>query len=386
MKKLAGVFMILFIVACGGNNEEKVKKQIISKKEQIASLNQEIKNLNKELTDTSGKPRDVIPVVVKKMEPETFNHFVSISGSAESVNQAYISPETGGQIQEIQVEEGDKVQKGDLLVRLNTDVTQSNIDEVQSNLDLAKKIYKKQDTLWKQNIGSEVEYLQAKNNYYSLKAKLNSLRAQLDMSLIRAPFSGIVDQIYIKDGEMASPGMRLIQLVNLSRMKVVGEISERYLPNIEKGQLLTVRFPSYTNITIDAPIHRTSNVINPANRTFTIEVRFNNLDNKIKPNMMAVMEINDFSMDSAMIVPSNIIKKDIVKSKKGDFKKFLFVVRHEQGNKTAKKVYIETGRSYDNQTIVTEGLKNGDQVIIEGYNTVSTGTIVQVKNTKSKQS
>jgi RND family efflux transporter MFP subunit len=246
--------------------------------------------------------------------------------------------------------------------------------------ELAKEIYEKQEALWDQNIGSEVQYLEAKNAYESTKSQLNALQAQVEMSLIRAPFDGLVDNISVKEGELGVPGYPIIQVVDLSKLKLIADVSETYLPYIKKGQQISVFIPTYPDLDIKVPIHRTSNIINPANRTFEVEVRLNNRNNKIKPNMVATIKINDITIEDVIIIPSNVIKKDIVKTEKGDFKEFIFIVLETDSTITAEKIYVETSHVYNNDAVVSSGLKVGQRVIVEGYNTVSSGTEIKVLN------
>ena len=314
----------------------------------------------------------IVPVKTQKIVPETFHHFVNLTAKVIPVNYAFISPESPGQIKKISVEEGQTVQKGDLLVQLNSSVMEGKLKSTQSQLELAKITYEKQKDLWEnKKIGSEIQYLKLKTQYESLQEQVESLKSQIAMSQIRAPFSGIIDKINAKEGELASPGMKIIELVNLKSLKIIGDLSEKYLPSVHKGDSVDITFDTYPNLSYKAKIYRTGNMINSANRTFIIEVRINNKDNLLKPNMVSNITINDYTKDSAFIVPSIIIKKDFDKQ-------FLFVVAQKDSQKVAQKRYVETARSYKDKTLVTKGLKANEQIIVEGYNTVTNGTIVKL--------
>jgi membrane fusion protein (multidrug efflux system) len=380
MKTNLIIAAVIISVSCSTNNPESIRKKIISKKEQIARINQSIKKLEKKLyTDSTGmNPQFLIPVRIKKVNYEPFRHYIDVQGNIEAVEEAYISPEMGGQIKKIHVREGQRVKKGQLLVSLNTDVTESSIQEVKTSLELTKKLYDKQKSLWEQNIGTEMQYLEAKNAYEQTEARLKTLNAQLEMSNIRAPFNGIIDEIFRKEGELGTPGMQILQMVNLSKLKIVAEVSEKYMPSITKGKIIEVSIPTYPDMKLNVPVYRTGNVINPANRTFTIEVQLNNIGEKLKPNMFAVLKINDLTIDSAIIVPSNIIKKDILKTEEGSFQEFLFIAREKNNKAIAQKVYVETGEAYNNESVVKTGLKPEQKIIVEGYNTVSSGTEVRI--------
>lgn len=382
MKTNLIIAAVILSVSCSTNNPESIRKNIISKKEQIARLNQSITQLENTLykDSTAINPQFLIPVRIKKANYETFRHYIEVQGNIEAVEDAYISPEMGGQIKKIHVKEGQRVNKGQLLVSLNTDVTESSIQEVKTSLELTKKLYEKQKALWEQKIGSEMQYLEAKNAYEQTEARLKTLKAQLEMSNIRAPFNGIIDKIFQKEGELGIPGMQILQLVNLSKLKISAEVSEIYMPSITKGKMIEIGIPTYPDLKLNVPVYRTGNVINPANRTFEVEVQLNNRSEKLKPNMFAVLKINDLTLDSAIIVPSNIIKKDILKSGEGTFKEFLFIAEEKDDKVIAQKVYVQSGETYNNESVIRDGLKPGQKVIIEGYNTVSTGTEVKVLN------
>jgi RND family efflux transporter MFP subunit len=280
-----------------------------------------------------------------------------------------------GQIATIHVKEGQRASKGQLLVSLKTDVTESNIQEVKTSLDLANKMYEKQKDLWEQKVGSEVQYLQAKNQKESLEARLNTLRAQLDMARVKAPFAGIVEEIFQKEGELGTPGRQIIQLVNLNKLKLNASVSESYLSMVEAGDTVRVTFPAFPGMVKYLPISRTGKVIDPANRTFDIELAMRNPAEKLKPNMLAVVRLNDYTNPSAFVVPSNAISQDI----KG---KFLFTAQVTDSITLAEKVYVKPGKSYGNQSEIQKGLKPGDKVVVSGYNLVSSGSELNIKEVR----
>jgi RND family efflux transporter MFP subunit len=258
-----------------------------------------------------------------------------------------------------------------LLARLNTSITANTIEEVKTQLELAITLYEKQQQLWDKNIGSEVQYLQAKNNKESLESRLKTLEAQLDMAYIKSPIDGIVDLVNIEEGELAMPGFQIMQVINLSKMKIYAEVSEKYLPVIHKGDQVNLTFPTYPDLNMDVAVYRTGNVINLGNRTFPVELRIDNINKMLKPNILALMTFLDYSHDDALVVPSIIVKKDL----KGEY---VYVSRNVDGVDVAKKVYISTGRSYNDESMVLEGLQEGDKVIIEGYSQVTDGTEVKI--------
>lgn len=310
-----------------------------------------------------------IKVTLQQVLPKKFEHHFDVSGIIKAEQEAFISPEMSGQIRKIHVKEGDKVTKGQLLLELNTNVAESGIAEVKTALSLANIMYEKQERLWKQKIGSEIDYLQAKNQVESLEKKLETMKSQKNMGLVYAPFSGIVDKIYVKKGELASPGMRTMILVNLELIDIFADVSEAYIAKIKKGDTVMVRIPAYDTLFYNVPVHRIGNVINQDNRSFEVNIKLTNKDHKLKPNMVVIVQINDYVNDSAIVVPANIVKHEMNKA-------FLFIAKQTDSTLTAKKKYVKTGVTYDNNTEIISGLNINDKVIIRGYNKVSEGTII----------
>ncbi len=360
---------IVFVIGCSSSDKDEIKSKISENRKTIKALKKENLILENQLKGMSGDSiKFKLPVVVQVINKRVFKHFIQANGLLEAVQSANISPEVPAQIREIHVEEGERVNKGQLLVSLNSNTLANAIKEIQTNLELATDVYNKQKSLWDQNIGSEIEYLQAKTNKEALESALKTQKSQLELYHIRAPFDGIVDNIISKEGELSSPGAVILQFVNLKQMKVNAEVSEAFVPYVSKGDTVELSFSTYPDLIIEAPVSRTGNIIHPQNRTFNVQVVLKNNDELLKPNMMTSLKINDYRADNALVVPSSIIKNDITG-------KFLFIVQ----NNEAKKVYVESGRSYQDETVIIKGLSEGDQIIVEGYNTVSNGSLVELR-------
>jgi len=367
-KILSVILLIFMATSC----QQDPKKELAELKGTLKETQKRIAELEAELnTDSSKVEVKSVFVDLIKIKTDTFIHYITITGSVESDNQAFISPEINGQIKEVLVKEGQHVKKGQALVVLNSEITQKTINEVQTNLELARTVYKKQKELWDQEIGSEIQYLQAKNNMESLEGRLETLKAQKRMATIKAPYDGVVDNLFQHEGEMASPGRQVLQLINLQKLKVYADMSERYLPYIHKGDMAKVSFPTYPNLKIEAPIYRVGNMINPANRTVRIQVNIKNTDNKLKPNIISNIELQDYFSDTAIAIPSIIIKQDI----NGDY---VFVAKNENGKLIAEKRYVQTGVSHNAKTLIVDGLKEGDKIIYNGYNLVRNGSQLKI--------
>lgn len=375
MKNLGLVLILALLASCnGGQNAGEITEKISDKEKKINELNMEINELKKELDSFSGEDsaKFKIPVRVKKLQPREFNHYFEASGVVEAVHEAFVSPEINGQIDDIYVDEGEVVSKGQVLAKLNTNVTDNTIEEVETSLELARTLYKKQKRLWEKEIGSEVQYLEAKNRVESLESRLETLRSQKKMAVITSPINGIVDNIFKKKGELGVPGMQLMQIVNLDELYINIDIAETYLPKVNTGDKVILQFPTYPDIKMEVPVHRIGNVVEPDNRTFTMELKIDNKDHMFKPNMVAVVKVNDFSADSALVVPAIVIKQDL----KGHY---VYTLSGREGELQAKKTYLQPGLSYNDETIVKQGLKTGDRVIISGYTQVSDGSDVTLK-------
>jgi RND family efflux transporter MFP subunit len=373
------LFLFFFLAACENNNEqnsdaENIRQKITEYNEQIVELNQKVSELERELEALGEAPQNRVrtPVTLTEVQPQSFDHYFNINASVEPVKYAMISPETSGQIKEILVEKGQRVKKDQELARLNTSVIENNISEIKTSLQLAQTVYNRQKSLWEQEIGSEIQYLEAKNNYESLQSRLKSLESQLDMAVMYAPIEGIVDDIFSKEGELAMPGNAVMQIINLDNIYINADVSESFLPNIEPNDRVILRFPAYPDYEERVPIHRLGNVINPENRTFRLQLRINNQNQKFKPNMVASVSIPSFSTDEALVIPSILIKQDL----QGHY--IFTAAKDENEDWIANKTYIERGLSGEGRTMIKSGISNGDLVINQGHNRVNDGTLISI--------
>jgi membrane fusion protein (multidrug efflux system) len=325
-----------------------------------------------EAPPASAAAAENLLVEVKTMAAETFEHFFAVNGSLEAIQDAFISAETSGQIQGIHVQEGQRVQKGDLLVSLNSDITRNAVAEVKNSLELARTVFRKRQELWEKKIGAEIQFLEAKTNKETLENRLGALQAQLDLAQVRAPFSGIVDKIFKKAGELAVPGLQLMQLVNLNRMRVNAEVAETYLGKIRQGDRIEITFPTYPGWSIEASISRIGQVVSAKNRTVLMQAVLDNRQEKMKPNMMVTLRCRDFSAPAALVVPAIVVKNDLAGT-------YLYTVEGEGAAVVARKLYVTTGLTEGNRTMVVAGLAPGQQVIVSGYNLVKNGMPVTVQ-------
>lgn len=372
-----GLFASMAIVGCSGHSEEgpeAIRQQITAYQAQINEITLKVNELERELERMGERPmsRNQLPVSVLEADLTTFEQYFNATSTVEAVQAAIISPETSGQIKEILVEKGQQVNAGQVVARLNTSVVENSIEELRTSLSLANTVYQRQKGLWDLKIGSEIQYLEAKNAVESLENRLNTLESQLQMAVMRAPFTGLVDEIFLKSGELAMPGMGVMNLVNLKRVYINADISETYLGSIQKGDLVKLRIPSYPDLVMEVPVHRIGNVINPENRTFRVQLLIDNPSGLFKPNMMAMMGITTKRIDDALVIPSILIRQDL----QGHY---VYIAGSNNGDQVAIKKYIERGPDGEGNTMVLKGIEPGDLIISRGNNQVVDGSLIRIE-------
>jgi membrane fusion protein (multidrug efflux system) len=373
MKNLLIACIIPLLFSCSAKDAEKGMNkadQLKQYKSELAILKTKISDLENEIRSTN-KEEETINVAIEKLSSSQFEHFIQVTANVEADKNITITPETAGNIISINVTEGQHVNKGDILGKLNTSQIQQQIDEVKTNLVLSTTIFERQERLWNQKIGSEIEYLQTKASKESLERSIKGLEAQKAMAIITAPFSGIVDEIHQKKGELASPSIPFAQLVNIDMVYVEGDVSESFLNYIKAGEVAELDFPAI-NYQTKAKINRTSNVIDPGNRSFKIRINLENPKHMIKPNLISVVKIKDYEVKDAMVVPSIIIKKDF----EGNY---LYVAKQEGKHLVARKTYVNVSKTYNNVSMIESGLSLGDQIITEGFSQVVNGSLISTK-------
>jgi len=332
---------------------------------EIIQLQQEIDVLDSvSATAKTGKL-----VTAQKAELKHFRHFIEMQGTATSKENVAILPEASGVIKQILVTEGQSVSKGQVLMILDDEALAKQIDEVQTGYELANTIYEKQKMLWEQKIGSEVQFLEAKNKKETAEKALERLNIQLSKFRVTSPINGTVDEINVNAGELASPQRQVIRIVNLDEVQVHADASENYISAVHKGDSVLVNFPAI-NVSKRTIIHAVGQVINPVNRTFGVDVKLSNADKSLKANLMAIMKVSDYENKKALTVPTKWIQQD------GN-QDFLYVAVTEGGKTIAKKRTVKKGNTYNGETEILEGLIAGDNVITEGSRDITDGEVVR---------
>lgn len=387
MKKLIlliGLPLILISCSEGKENsteavlESKDVEKIQQKRDELTSqmteVEAEIQKLDAKLKEIN--PERNIPLVTSyKVETEEFNHYLELQGNVETKKNVVLTAEMAGVLEKIYVEEGQKVAKGQVLARIDDGGLNQQLAQMQTQLELAKTTYERRERLWDQQIGSEIEYLQAKSNYEGQINAVNQMKSQVAKSAVTAPFSGVIDEIVTEQGNMVNPGQtQILRLVNLDDMYINSDIPETYISNVTEGKSVEVSFPVLGD-TVETKVRQTSSYINPNNRTFNAEIAVPNKKNNIKPNLTARVKINDYTNKNAILVPQNII------SENAEGQQYLYVLDEMEGDTAvAKRVIVETGKSQGDKIEILKGLENGDLIIKEGARSVKEGQAVKLIN------
>ena len=366
--------LIVAIVSCGGKDELAAKKeQLQEKKNELAKLKADISKLEKEIQEVDPEFNKTAEVLVASIpvNKKTFVHRIEVRGSVESRKNVIISAETMGRVERTHVKEGDNVRKGQVLITLDADVLRNNISEVETQLELATTVFERQENLWNQNIGTEIQYLQAKNNMESLERRLNTLRSQLAQYYVKAPFPGTVDKVAVKIGEMAQPGVPLVRVVNPREMYIHADVSEAYLGKIRPGDNVEVYFPIQDR-TFSSTITSVSKVINSENRTFRVEIDLPETnDFEFQPNQVVVTKMTDYEREEAIAIPTKLIQTD-------DEGKFVYVINNSDNQHKASKIRVKTGLNFNSETEILAGLTGGEMLIERGYRDVNDGVEVKL--------
>lgn len=372
------IFAILFLASCGGNsnpNDLAAKRTLLEKKKtELKNISQEIETLREEILKLDP-PKEKPPVLVslETLEPETIKRYTEIQASLMSEDFISASSELGGRLITMTAKEGQHVRKGQLLATIDLQTLKDQKAELETGMSLAKDIYDRQKRLWDQKIGTEIQYLQAKNTYERSQKSLDLLNTQLKKAYVYAPISGVVENVIIQSGEMSSPGMPIVQIFNPNKLKIVADVPESFLGKINRGDEVKIEFPAL-GIETTKHVSLVGRTIDPSNRTFKIEVNTNSMGNTLKPNLLAKIAFNDFTQKDAISVPLTLVQEEI------SGKKYVYTAKDENGKLLAEKSYVEIGESSEDKIIITSGLQTGDRIITEGARSVSQGATIQEIN------
>ncbi|TXB63926.1 efflux RND transporter periplasmic adaptor subunit [Vicingus serpentipes] len=385
-KSLSILAIVVFLFSCG-SKENKTVEEIVAENnlEEIRAKRAEIVDQQTlfaeqlEFIDTKIAELDSnkkIPLVTSFVVAEAiFNHYVELQGNVSTKNLLVIYPEFAGILTNVYVKEGDKVTKGQTLAKIDDGGLSQQLAQLQIQADLSKTTFERQERLWKQKIGSEMQYLQAKSSYEAQTKAVSQMQEQIEKTIVKAPFSGIIDDVISEQGSMVSPGgSQLMRILNLDNMYIETNVPEKHLTSITKNKNVEVEFPILGK-TIKSTIRETGNYINPANRTFKVEISLPNDNNEIKPNLTAKVKINDYTSEKALLIPQSII------SENAQGEQYVYVIKNRKGKDgIAEKAIITTGKTQGDVIEVLSGIENGTEMIIEGARSIQDGQTVKILN------
>ena len=359
----------LLLASCGGDSKDP-KAQLEKLKGEQAATQAKIA----ELEAKTGGPAvaAATPVSVMNAQPESFKSYLEVQGRVDFDQNATVGSRAAGSLTSIRVQRGDRVGRGQVLATVDASILDASAAELRTRLDLARTVYEKQKSLWDQQIGTEIQYLTAKNNYQALQRNLSTLNQQRALYSVVAPFSGTVDEVLPKLGEITAPGAPVVRLTSGTGGKILADVSEAYGNAIKAGDNAVVTIPDLGGEELPATVRVVSRSINATSRTFTVELRLKNARAAdLRPNMVATVRIQNYAAPNATVIPVDLVQHDELNS-------YVYVVAQEAGKAVAKKRIIKTGNTYNGKVEVTSGLTAEDKIISAGYQNLNEGQKVAV--------
>ena len=344
--------------------KSKNSKVLIERK---AALQADLTKINEALEKFEGKKEEAL-VEILTLSDTLFNHYLEIQGNVNTKENILVQPEFSGTLSTLTVKAGDRVAKGQILARVDDAGISQQLASLENQYALAKTTFERQKNLWDKKIGSEIQFLQAQAQMVSAQKGVAQIKAQLAKTVIRAPFSGTIDEVFVEKGQVVAPSMQgLMRIVNLGNMYVSTTVPETYIGKLKQGIEVDV-FLASLGKTYKGKVRQIGNFINPNNRSFGIEVSVPNPENLLRPNQVAKLKIIDYINKKAIVVPTNVIQED------AEGNKFVFTaVNTAENTATAKKIIVKLGQSSDNVTEIVSGLSAKDKIVTEGANTISDG-------------
>lgn len=376
MKKYITIIIFALLTgACNSRQDLKQKKESLSRlKDEMLVLNNKIKTLESEILKLDSSKKEENYILVSTVPPgrEIFEHRIEVRGEIQSRTNVLLSAEMSGTIESIRVKKGQKVFKGQILIVINAEIIKNNISELKTSLELANTLFDRQKRLWDKQIGTEVQYLQAKNTKESLEGKLKTANSQLAMSTIKAPFNGTIDNLPVNEGELASLGQPLVRIMNPKDMYIIAEVSEAFIGKISKGDEVMINFITQ-NQESNSVITSISQVIKAANRTFSVEIKMPNIKISTQPNQVVIISIRDYKAENAITLPTNILQRDKIGN-------FLYESTEKEGKFIAEKIYVNLGKTFNGKTEILSGLNGHENIINKGFRDAVDGAIIKVIN------
>ena len=374
MKHIISLFVLTLVLSCDTSVKEsqsltdlKSKKEVLIK--EMDRIGSELKGVEASISklDTLKK---IMTVTSFNAEVKDFNHYIEVQGIVKAEQSIELHSEMGGTVTSILVKEGENVSKGQVLATLESAVIDNSVLQLNTQLELATTTFERQARLWEQNIGSEIQYLQAKAQKEGLENSMKSMKAQARKMKVIAPFSGVIDQVFAKTGELSAPQKPFLRLVNLSKVYIESEVTETYLKSIKKGTEVLLNFSSI-GTTVEASISQVGNFINPNNRSFKTRIDLKNSNNELKANLLADIKVNDFKANG-IVIPSRLVQKD------SDDQTFVYTIEPNGNNHKVVKTYMTEAMKYDNRSYISEGLLSTSILVDKGARLVKNNEDVKL--------
>ena len=369
MNKIFYLFTILLLFSCENNEtfdsilkSNDIEKIKLARKTIVASqqdLNSKIEQLDNRIEELNENPQ--LPIVqVVNVTPSQFDHYIQVQGSVKSDQLISIFPEFSGVIKNIYVKSGDDVKKGQSLIKIDDGGLKEQLSQLEIKYELTKTTFERQKRLWEQKIGSEIQFLETKSMFEAQKQAINQLKKQIQKTLIQAPFSGTIDNVIVKLGEVVYPGRsNLMMLLNMDNLYVESNVPEKYISSIKTGNKAILEFPLIGK-SVSSTVRQSGNYIHPINRTFKIEIDVKTDDFEVKPNLNSKVKINDYSNEKALMINQNIISVD------SNNKEYVYKLYTKNNKDYVSKTTIETGKNDGKNIEVISGLSQGDLIVSEG--------------------
>lgn len=372
---LLSALTLASLAACGGSKDPKA--ELAELKQEQAATQAKIVALEAKAGATDQPTIAATPVSVMQVRPESFKSYLEVQGRVDFDQNATVSARAAGSLTSLRVQRGDRVRRGQVLASIEASILDASIAELRTRMDLARTVYERQKGLWAQQIGTEIQFLQAKNNYEALQRNLATLNQQRALSNVVAPFNGTVDEVIPKLGEVVAPGSPVVRLTSGTGGKILADVSESYGNSIKAGDKALVSISDLSGEDVPATVRVVSRAINATSRTFTVELRLEGAKAvDLRPNMVATVRILNYTRPNATVVPVDLVQKDEQNS-------YVYVVSQQGGKAVAQKRVIKTGNTYNGKVEVISGLAVNDQVISAGYQNLNEGQAVAVAGAAS---
>ena len=354
------------LASCGGAKDPKAELANLQK--QQAETQAKITALETSTKGAAAPVQPAVPVTAVAVRPESFTSYLAVQGRVEFDQNANVPARMAGTLTSVRVRRGDRVGRGQVLATIDASVLDASAAELRTRLDLARVVYQKQKGLWDQQIGTEIQFLTAKNNYQALQRSLGTLNQQRALYSVVAPFGGTVDEVLPKLGEAVAPGVPVVRLLSGQGGKIVADVSENYASSLKVGDVALVTLPDLGGEEFPTTVRTVSRGISAVSRTFTVELKVpGKYAGQLRPNQVAQVRIQNYRAASVPVLPVDAVQKDETNS-------FVFVV---QGGKAVKRI-VKTGKTYNGKVEVSSGLKADDKVITAGYQNLNEGQTVSL--------